>query len=176
VLDEMPPADRAVAGSLWWALTGDRRLAGSAHPAAGFPFAQLHAEHGIDAIVALHGRPRYDPTPLRVAAHFALEDLYGRRSPTDPAGELAAVAAAATAVRALLDEGTGVLVHCIGGTGRTGTVIGAVLVSLGRSPDEVAAWLHDVHTRRGARGWPESPWQRTALTALACGSPAGPEG
>jgi hypothetical protein len=76
------------------------------------------------------------------------------------------VAAAASATRALLDDGLGVIVHCAGGTGRSGTVVGAVLVSLGGAPDTVTAWLDAVHILRGRPGWPESPWQTDALRVL----------
>lgn len=77
--------------------------------------------------------------------------------------------AAASTVRDLLDAGEGVLVHCLGGTGRTGTVIGAVLRSYGMPVDEITLWLDSVHKLRGQQGWPESPWQSQALAVLEKG-------
>lgn len=62
-----------------------------------------------------------------------------------------------------LRASNGVAVHCHGGTGRTGTVIGAVLVRLGHDPEEVCDWLHQVHVARGRDGWPESDWQQSVL-------------
>jgi protein-tyrosine phosphatase len=51
------------------------------------------------------------------------------------------------------------VVHCVGGRGRTGTVLGCVLRELGHSPGEVVDFLDRVHKARGKAGWPESPWQ-----------------
>jgi len=55
----------------------------------------------------------------------------------------------------------------MGGRGRTGTVIGVVLVRLGHDPDAVIDYLHQLAVGRGRRGWPESAWQaevvRTAI-------------
>jgi len=66
-------------------------------------------------------------------------------------------------VREALAHGEGVVVHCAGGRGRTGTVLGATLVSLGFAPAEVVAHLDLVHKARGTSGWPESPWQSAIL-------------
>jgi hypothetical protein len=68
-------------------------------------------------------------------------------------------------VRELLDQQHGVLVHCEGGNGRSGTVIGAVLISYGIPALEVVNWLDEVHRLGGKSGWPESAWQRQALFA-----------
>lgn len=53
------------------------------------------------------------------------------------------------------------------GIGRTGLVIGAMLVGAGHDPDEVTAWLDAVQRARGVRGWPQSPWQQAALETHA---------
>jgi len=160
------PASVAVEDPLWWALRDEYRLAGMACPVAGFPFGRLSELHAIDAVVSLLGYVSYDCSPLRFE-QFRLQDLYGGVAPEDPEAEWAELAAAASTVRELLDDGTGVVVHCAGGTGRTGTVIGAVLVSLGGAVADVAAWLDEVHRARGRAGWPESPWQRDALTSIS---------
>jgi hypothetical protein len=163
---ELVPVLEAVDEHLWWALRGDLRLAGMPCPRDGFPFKELAERYGIDTVVSLLGDVSYDCSPLRLEA-FTLQDLYGGAVPSDPDAELERVIAAAQAVRRLLDEGQGVVVHCAGGTGRTGTVIGAVLVSLGLSVDEVAAWLNSIHQRRGRSGWPESGWQSSVLSCIA---------
>ena len=53
-----------------------------------------------------------------------------------------------------VERGTGVVVHCVGGTGRTGTVVACALRLLGRSADEAVATVQ-AHRPK----WPESPWQ-----------------
>lgn len=162
--DALVPPREAVQGDLWWALRGARRLAGMAAPRADSNFARRFTA-GLTHVVSLVGSTTYDPTPLTHSS-YGLEDLYGRATPADITAERTRITAASSAVRDLLDAGQGVLVHCLGGTGRTGTVIGAVLCSYGIDPAETAAWLDAVHKLRGQSGWPESPWQRTALDVL----------
>jgi hypothetical protein len=149
---------------LWWALTGTAKLAGMIKPPEGFPFAYLH-EQGLDTIVSLIGPASYDPVPLQSRAH-ALQDLYGGAAPDDAAAEEREVRRAVATVRSLLDEGHSVVVHCHAGIGRTGLVIGSVLVSAGHDPAAVTAWLADVQRARGAKGWPESPWQGGVLASF----------
>ena len=59
----------------------------------------------------------------------------------------------------------GVIVHCAGGTGRTGTVIGGVLRRLGHSTEEVRGYLDRLNRRRGT-GWPESAWAGSLLDRI----------
>jgi len=49
-------------------------------------------------------------------------------------------------------------VHCVGGTGRTGTVLASALRRLGRSADAAidTVRMHRPH-------WPESPWQEDVV-------------
>jgi protein-tyrosine phosphatase len=58
-----------------------------------------------------------------------------------------------------MEAGKGIVVHCVGGIGRTGTVIGCVLRDLGFSADEVIDYLDRINKSRGFRGWPETEWQ-----------------
>jgi hypothetical protein len=146
---------------LWWARTGGPRLAGMAAPPDGFPFSFLR-ERGFDTIVSLAGPVGYDPSPLSSRA-FTLQDLAGGATPPDSAAEEEQVRQAVSGVGALLAEGHSVAVHCRMGVGRTGLVIGAVLVSDGHDPASVTAWLDEVQRARGVRGWPESPWQADVL-------------
>jgi len=149
---------------LWWARAGRSRLAGMAAPPDGFPFSFLH-ERGFDTIVSLAGPVGYDPSPLSSRA-FTLQDLAHGSAPADSATEEAAVRRAVTGVSSLLAEGHGVAVHCRMGIGRTGLVIGAVLVSEGHDAASVTAWLDEVQRARGVKGWPESPWQAGLLASF----------
>lgn len=60
--------------------------------------------------------------------------------------------------------GEGVAVHCVGGTGRTGTVLACSLKGLGLQPEQVIDQMNAVNAARteyfGWKGWPESPWQK----------------
>ena len=149
---------------LWWARTGRCRLAGMPAPPDGFPFSFLQ-ERGFDTIVSLAGPVSYDPSPLS-SCTFTLQDLARGTVPTESAAEEAAVRRAVTCVSSLLAEGHGVAVHCRMGIGRTGLVIGAVLVSDGHDPAGVTAWLDEVQRARGVKGWPESPWQADLLASF----------
>jgi len=151
---------------LWWARTGSSRLAGMTAPPEGFLFSFLQ-ECGFDTIVSLAGPASYDPSPLSSRV-FTLQDLARGAVPEDSAAEEAEVRRAVSAISSLLAEGHNVAVHCRLGAGRTGLVIGAVLVSEGHDPDRVTAWLAEVQRARGIRGkgWPESPWQADLLASF----------
>jgi hypothetical protein len=150
----------AVPTRLCWALPPPVPLAAMPYPAS-FDW-EAAAAAGFRTVVCLTTEAVYDPAPLRSAA-FGLEDLFHGGPPADPDGEFHRVDRAVAAVRSSLRDREGVIVHCEGGTGRSGTVIGATLVVLGEDPVAVAAWLNGVHRARGRAGWPESPWQRDVL-------------
>ena len=125
---------------------------------AGMPYPPLdldwHAlrDRGFGLVVRLEPGD-YDPSPLRVR-DIPLQDLHGGLSPTDPIGEKERVWDAARVAAEALAGGEGVVVHCRGGIGRTGTVVACALRLLGRSADDAIAV---VEAQRP--GWPESPWQ-----------------
>lgn len=128
----------------------------------------LLADEGIEHIVCLthHDTAPYDASPLRVTA-IGLEDLWTRREPSDPPLERLRVSTAADAVVQSVFDGEGVAVHCLGGRGRTGTVLGVALVRLGHNPEAIVSYLHTLHVRRGKTGWPESPWQAEQVMSVA---------
>ena len=126
-------------------------LAGMAYPPPETDWRELHRQ-GFAHVVRLHPGD-YDPAPL-VAHDVALQDLYGGAAPKDPAAEQDRIWEAAELVAEHLGRGEGVVVHCVGGTGRTGTVIACALRRLGRSPDEAIATVKQYRPH-----WPESPWQ-----------------
>ena len=101
----------------------------------------------------------YDPYPLKVLFSAELEDLHYGNAPNDPDTLEWLVRKAASVVKREMEAGKGIVVHCVGGIGRTGTVIGCVLRDLGFSADEVIDYLDRINKSRGFRGWPETEWQ-----------------
>lgn len=159
-ISEMPSVPGVAAPFVFYTvLRQPAPLAGMVYPWPRTPWSAL-ADLGLRHVVnlAAHG-PAYDPAPLTVAHATPLEDLYGGLAPERPEVEEGLIQTAAQTVVGLLRLREGVLVHCMGGTGRTGTVIGCALRLLGVSTGEVLAYLDALHQARGKTGWPESPWQ-----------------
>jgi hypothetical protein len=174
----LPPGARpgfvgtlSVPGDLWWVCTDPAPLAGMAYPRRGAWDAL--AEHGFHHVVDLtRDEAKYDPSPL-ISHTFGLADLVVRRRPPDPERDEMRIAAAARLVAERWSAGEGVVVHCHGGRGRTGSVLGSALVQLGHDPDSVVEWLHLVQRTRGRRGWPEQAWQADVVRRTAArGRPA----
>ncbi|MBV9071882.1 MAG: dual specificity protein phosphatase family protein [Acidobacteria bacterium] len=118
-------------------------------------------ELGIRHIIPLTEiEPPYDLSPLAGAtSRFELQDLVYGDPPKDVQRELDLIREATRAVLAHVRRGEGVAVHCEGGTGRTGTVLGCALVRMGNDPDSVISYLDRVHRARKKPGWPEALWQ-----------------
>ena len=134
-------------------------LAGMPYPSPRTPWQDLAAA-GFRHVICLEGDgPAYDPSPLIVSHRTSLQDLYGEASPRHPEREERLIHEAARAVARRLKTSDGVVVHCAGGTGRTGTVIGCVLRGFGISAVEVITYLNHLNQARGKSGWPESEWQ-----------------
>jgi len=130
-------------------------LAGMPYPRPDVDWRALHGR-GFGLVVRLHAGD-YDPAPLDVR-DVTLTDLYGGARPEDPEAEAERVWEAARIAAGAVERGTGVVVHCFGGIGRTGTVAACTLRLLGRSADEAIAI---VEARRPS--WPESPWQEQVV-------------
>ncbi len=159
-----------IPSDLYTVLTTPAQLAGMPHPTPQAPWTAL-AESGFQNVVCLTSAvPSYDPTPLHLLHAVELQDLYGDLDPRNPARERREIELAAAAALRALERGEGVLVHCAGGTGRTGTVIGAILRYLGYSAREVMEYLDAVHKARGKDGWPESAWQSELLETIVTSS------
>ena len=160
----LPPGARpgfigplSVPGDLWWVCAEPTPLAGMAYPRAGVW--DTLAARGFRHVVDLtRDTAKYDATPLTSHASH-LSDLIGRRHPPDAERDEARIRVAGALVAELWTAGEGVIVHCHGGRGRTGSVIGTALVLLGHEPESVVDWLHRVQRTRGRRGWPEQRWQ-----------------
>jgi hypothetical protein len=154
-----------VPDDLYWVSRSPVALAGMAYP--GRADWALLAGEGIGHVVCLtHDAAPYDPAPCTVTA-VRLQDLVSGDPPRDPERELRLVREAAADVVAHVEQGVGVAVHCMGGRGRTGTVLGVALVQLGHDPDAVVDHLHRLAVGRGRRGWPESAWQADVVRGVA---------
>jgi Tyrosine phosphatase family len=154
-----------VPDDLYWVSRTPTALAGMSYPGrADWP---LLAEEGIGHVVCLtHDVAPYDASPCTVTS-VKLQDLVSGNPPTDAERERDLVIGAATDVVTHITAGTGVAVHCMGGRGRTGTVIGVALVQLGHDPEAVIEYLHQLAVGRGRRGWPESQWQSDLVRTLS---------
>ena len=158
-LETMPAvASLAVPNDVYWILRGPAPLLGMARPTGTTPWNVLW-KLGVRRVACLtDDMPNYDPAPLTFACTVGLQDLYGGITPDRPEAEAEKIGVAVSSVLAGLRRDEGIVVHCAGGTGRTGTVIGAALVALGIPAADVIAHLQAVNKLRG-RTWPESPWQ-----------------
>lgn len=146
-----------VPDDLYWVSRTPVALAGMSYP--GRADWSLLASEGVGHVVCLtHDVAPYDASPCTITA-FRLQDLVSGDPPTDADHERALVLAAANDVVTHIEAAVGVAVHCMGGRGRTGTVIGVALVQLGHDPEAVVEHLHQLAVGRGRRGWPESKWQ-----------------
>lgn len=148
-------SDVSVPVEFYWVLTTPAALARMKYPRAGFPWSGIAAA-GFSHVVSLHPGS-YDPDPLSQLCAVSLEDLVHGGPPANEDREVREIRKAAT-VNALR-RGEGVVVHCCGGRGRTGTVLGCVLREFGYAADGIVEWLDQVHRRRSKSGWPESDWQ-----------------
>ena len=158
-VQDMPPVDGlSVPRQFYVVIKEPALLAGMFRPDAHTPWNHIY-DAGFSDIVCLASETLgYDPAPLR--QHNAdLEDLHHGNEPMDPEKEEFLVRDMARLVLGLVDSGSGVIVHCYGGNGRTGTVIGCVLKSLGYSVGEILPYYDAMAKLRGRPGWPESPWQ-----------------
>ena len=157
----------AVPYDFYWVLQHPTPLAGMPYPSSRTPWPDLAAA-GFHHVICLEGHgPAYDPSPLTISRRTSLQDLYGGSVPRDPEQEERLVHETARAVVSKLQVGEGVVVHCAGGTGRTGTVIGCVLRLIEVAAVQVITYLDHLHQARGRPGWPESAWQSQVVQRVS---------
>ncbi len=168
-----PEALRSVRGldspqRFYQVLRSPAPFAGMSFPDRDRPLWKEIAAAGFKSIVCLtHDRVPYDPSPLCVLRAVKFKDLFGGGWPDTPQREADMLHEVVQAIVEELRAGRGVVVHCEGGTGRTGTVIACTLTALGVPQADVLGYMTTVNEARGkSSGWPESEWQKSQLTAF----------
>jgi hypothetical protein len=160
--DEMGPTPR----SFYIMAKAPGALAGMSCP-HGIDWHTLY-DQGFRYVVCLtDDNPRYTPAPLGILFSAGMQDLIGGACPRQPEYEENCIRTAVDLIIPRLRADEGVAVHCVGGTGRTGTVVACTLKALGLSAQTVLDQMRRVNSARtkypGWRGWPDSPWQSTLL-------------
>jgi len=164
---DMPSlADLDVPGDFYWVLSAPAPLAGMAYPAWPARWSEMYMAGFRHVICLTRDTFPYAPAPLNPLHAVRLADLYGGLLPPDPAAEQQKIRTAAALAEERLARGEGVILHCAGGTGRTGTVIGCILRGLGFSAEETLVYLNRLNQSRGHDGWPESGWQASVVEGL----------
>lgn len=157
---EMPAIDGIkIPVNLYVVLKEPSLLAGMSYPDMRTPWENIAKAGFSDVICLCDSETNYDPYPLKLRFAVEMEDLYLGNSPKDPENEEELARLAVKVVRREMDQKKGVIIHCIGGKGRTGTVLGCVLRDIGFSAEEVITYLDRMNKLRGYRGWPETEWQ-----------------
>jgi hypothetical protein len=170
----LPPDMPTLAGlevprDFYWVLAPPEApapLAGMAYPAWPPCWHEMYTAGFRHVICLVSDTFAYMPAPLNPLHATRLADLFGGVRPVDPAAEKRKIQVAAALALARLAQGEGVIVHCAGGTGRTGTVLGCILRRLGFPASEVVRYLACLHRARGHDGWPESSWQAAVVEEL----------
>lgn len=148
----------SVPHAFYWVLQSPAPLAGMRHPRRqNNPWEALR-DAGFHTLISLT-ECTVNPHPLTRGCTVELEDLVFGDPPVNPAQEISNIRIAVDTALSHLTQGQGVIIHCYGGRGRTGSVLACVLRELGFTADESISHLDQVHRLRNKPGWPEAAWQ-----------------
>ena len=170
-----PKQDRELPGDSYWVVE-DKLLAG---PYPGAPSDEearekLAAFHELGVTLFLDLTEKGEGPPLRPYAHLSSdlakeagrEVLHLRITVPDlTAPSVEQMREALDVIRSFTDAGRLTYVHCWGGVGRTGAVIGCHLVESGLAPEEAIERIAELRrgTDRAHRTSPETPDQRALI-------------
>lgn len=117
-----------------WVIEGN--LAGSGLPSSAAQVRWLK-KHGVKSILTL----REEPLPKEYIDGTGMNYMHVRMSDHDPPSQ-EALSKAVAHVRSEIERGNSVMVHCLAGQGRTGTVISCYLIQYqDREPADVLEQL-----------------------------------
>ncbi len=157
---DMPPiAGLLLPYAFYWVRRQPAPFAGMPYPSPRTPWAAIAAAGFAHVVCLNESPPAYDPAPLNLLHAVELEDLVFGDPPARPEQEEGRIREAVTVALDKLDAGEGIIVHCYGGRGRAGTVLGCILRRLGHTSGEISDYLDRLHKARGKTGWPEAAWQ-----------------
>jgi hypothetical protein len=145
----------------YWVLDSPAPLAGMRYPNETTPWLQIN-EFGFTSLISLEPI-LYDTNPLRTIFSEKLQDLIGGGVPWNPKEEKQKIRRAVKRAKTTLLNGEGVLIHCYGGTSRTGTVVCCILREFGYPVINIINYLDCIQKARGRSGWPESTWQSNLI-------------
>ncbi|MFH1350127.1 MAG: tyrosine-protein phosphatase, partial [Pseudomonadota bacterium] len=137
---------------LYWIIDDPAPLAGMCRPRSDIPWVKLLSAGFGHVINLMSTSPDYDSSPLKMAYAVELQDLLSGGPPSDPEREEGLVREVVHVTKEILDNGEGVIIHCYGGKGRTGMVIGCLLREFGFSSSEIIAGLDRLQKSRGKAG------------------------
>jgi protein-tyrosine phosphatase len=172
-IEEMPPVAGLPVPERFYTVTREPApLAGMSLPNQDTPWQELHKAGFRHVVCLMTGRPYYQPSPLNPLHAAALQDLVGGRSPDDPVREIELIRESVELAVERLQKKEGVVVHCVGGTGRTGTVLGCILRRLGYAGPDIVGYLDRLNREgRSRHGWPEAKWQAAQVLDFPAVSP-----
>jgi protein-tyrosine phosphatase len=157
---EMPEIPNIkVPHDFYWVLNDPAPLAGMRRPLPTTPWSDIAGAGFCYVVCLLEDTPKYNQSPLKLLHTAKLENLSQGGPPKNPQREEDLIRQCVRVTLSMISTGEGVVLHCWGGRGRTGTVIGCVLRELGFSSSEILIYLDQLHKDRGKPGWPESDWQ-----------------
>ncbi len=134
-------------------------LAGMCYPYGGISWDSLAKAGFTDVVCLCDEQVDYDPAPLRLLHAIRIEDLFSEETPMDPEKDETLIREAVKVVVDGLSRGEGIVVHCAGGIGRTGMIIGCVLREFGLTADEAVNYLDRLNMDRGIGRWSKTKWQ-----------------